>query len=176
MVIGVSCYTQLSWDWGSQRERYARTSHEHILENRAWEWPEGASKPVSDWRLPQPITCMTSWRGNRLRREPCLVSVPRKAQQGSGGTLPQKSATGFWHMPERHNRILLGADTEGGIKENQSEIQREFFLHTLLHNFFYLVVLWSNLIVGVQTAARGAVCVFCRSRLEILEKVLRMIL
>ena len=28
-------------------------------------------------------------------------------------------------MPEGHNRILLGPDTEGGIKENQGEIQRE---------------------------------------------------
>jgi len=36
-------------------------------------------------------------------------------------------------MPEGHNRILLGPDTEGGIKENQGEIQRESkSLHTLL--------------------------------------------
>jgi len=26
-------------------------------------------------------------------------------------------------MPEGHNRILLGPDTERGIKENQGEIQ-----------------------------------------------------
>ena len=32
MVIGVSCYTQLNWDWDSQRERYAWTSHDHISE------------------------------------------------------------------------------------------------------------------------------------------------
>ena len=43
------------------------------------------------------------------------------------------------------------------------------------HTVFLLVVLSSNLIVGVQTAARGAVCVFCRSHLEILEKVLGVI-
>ena len=49
------------------------------------------------------------------------------------------------------------------------------FSHTLLV-FSSLVVLWTNLIVGVQTAARGAICVFCRSRLEIQEKVLRVIL
>jgi len=39
-----------------------------------------------------------------------------------------------------------------------------------------LVVLWPNLSVGVQTAARGAVCVFCRLRLKFLEKVLRAFL
>ena len=59
---------------------------------------------------------------------------------------------------------MLGADTEGGIKENQSEIQGEFFFTHITTQFFLLVVLSSNLIVGVQTAARGAVCVFCRSR------------
>ena len=32
MVIGVSCYTQLSWDCGSQRERYTWTSYDHISE------------------------------------------------------------------------------------------------------------------------------------------------
>ena len=39
-------------------------------------------------------------------------------------------------MPERHNRILLGADTGGGIKENQNEIQGEFF-----HRHYYTVFL-----------------------------------
>jgi len=40
-------------------------------------------------------------------------------------------------MPEGHNRILLGLDTEGGIKENQGRLregdrekEREFFTHT----------------------------------------------
>ena len=53
--------------------------------------------------------------------------------------MSQKSITGFWHMPEGHNRILLGPDTGRGIKENQGEIQREIekkrarvFTHTLL--------------------------------------------
>ena len=57
----------------------------------------------------------------------------------------------------------------GEKKESKS------FSHTLLV-FSSLVVLWTNLIVGVQTTARGAVCVFCRSRLEYQEKVLRVIL
>ena len=41
-------------------------------------------------------------------------------------------------MPEGHNRILLGPDTERGIKENQGEIQKkekkreQEFSHTLL--------------------------------------------
>ena len=35
----------------------------------------------------------------------------------SRGTLSQKSMTGFWHMSERHNRILLGPDTGRDIKE-----------------------------------------------------------
>ena len=48
-------------------------------------------------------------------------------------------------MPEGHNRILLGPDTEGGIKENQGEIQKQkkksksFFTHTT--SFSHLVVL-----------------------------------
>jgi len=37
----------------------------------------------------------------------------------SGGMLSQESITGFWHMPEKHNRILLGPDTGRDIKENQ---------------------------------------------------------
>ena len=45
MVIGVSCYTQLNWDWGSQRERYAWTPHEHISWNHAWEWPGDSLNP-----------------------------------------------------------------------------------------------------------------------------------
>jgi len=28
-------------------------------------------------------------------------------------------------MPEGHNRILLGPDTEGGIKENQGAIKKK---------------------------------------------------
>ena len=69
---------------------------------------------------------------------------------------------------------------ERDIKWNQGEIEggtkieTKSFSHTLLV-FSSLVVLWTNLIVGVQTAARGVVCVFCRSRLEIQEKVLRVI-
>ena len=55
------------------------------------------------------------------------------------------------------------------------KIESKSFSHTLLV-FSSLVVLWTNLIVGVQTAARGAVCVFCRSRLETQEKVQRVIL
>ena len=39
-------------------------------------------------------------------------------------------------MPERHNRILLGADTEGGIKENQREIERRVFYTLFLHTLF----------------------------------------
>ena len=94
----------------------------------------------------------------------------------SGGTLPQKSATGSWHMPERHNGILLGAGTGGGIKGESGRNTHTLFFYTHYYTVWLLVVLWPNLIVGVQTAARGAVCVFCRSRLEILEKVLRVIL
>ena len=63
--------------WSYLRERRAPRRY-----NRAREWPEGVSKPVSDWWLPQPITCMTSWRGNRICREQCLVSVPSPATPG----------------------------------------------------------------------------------------------
>ena len=100
------------------------------------------------------------------------------------GTLSQKSITGFWHMPEKHNRILLCPEAERErhknrmrvrVKHRYEKIESKSFTHTLLV-FSSLMVLWTNLIVRVQTAARGAVCVFCRSRSEIQEKVLRVIL
>ena len=61
------------------------------------------------------------------------------------------------------------------VRVREEKNREQEFSHTLLV-FSSLVVLWTNLIVGVQTAARGAVCVFCRSHLEIQEKVLRVIL
>jgi len=60
------------------------------------------------------------------------------------------------------------------IEEIREQREQEFFTHTA--SFLILVVLWSNLIVRVQTAARGAVCVCCRSRLEHQEQVLRVTL
>ena len=45
--------------WSYLRERRAPRRY-----SRAREWPEGVSKPVSDWLLSQPITCIASWRGN----------------------------------------------------------------------------------------------------------------
>jgi len=63
--------------WSYLRERRAPRRY-----NRAREWPEGVSKPVSGWWLSQPIMCMASWRGNRVCREQCLVSVPSPATPG----------------------------------------------------------------------------------------------
>ena len=81
-----------------------------------------------------------------------------------GGTLPQKSTTGFWHMPERHNRILLGAGTEGGIKENQSEIQRRVFFTRC----FYTHCFSSDSVIWLErrsaTGCRGTTMCFSDSQ------------
>ena len=76
-------------------------------------------------------------------------------------------------MPRSREREIKERIRVRVEKKEKNRVQ-EFFTHTT--SFLILVVLWTNLIVGVQTAARGAVCVFCRSRLEIQEKVLRVIL
>ena len=56
----------------------------------------------------------------------------------------------------------------GGEKKDRGKNRVQVFLiHTFLTKFpVFWWFCWTNLIVGVQTAARGVVCVFCRSHFE----------
>ena len=73
---------------------------------------------------------------------------------------------------EIKGRIRVRVKGEKKKRDRQKTECKFFLTHTLLVSSFWWFC-WTNLIVGVQTAARGAVCVFCRSRLEIQEKVMR---
>ena len=56
----------------------------------------------------------------------------------------------------------------GGRKKREEKTECKFFWYTRIFTKFpvFWWFCWTNLIVGVQTAARGAVCVFCRSHFE----------
>ena len=120
------------------------------------------------------VACLHVSSSKRDAVQTKVHSVPPKVQTiadtrwysrstDSGGTLPQKSTTGSWHMPERHNRILLGAGTEGGIKENQSEIQGSFFTRC-----FYTRCFSSDSVIWLErrsaTGRRGATVCFSGSQ------------
>ena len=71
-------------------------------------------------------------------------------------------------MPRSREREIKGRIRVRvrGEKKDRRKTECKFFLtHTLLVSSFWWFC-WTNLIVGVQTAARGAVCVFCRSHFE----------
>ena len=75
-------------------------------------------------------------------------------------------------MPRSREREIRGRIRVRvrGEKKDRRKTECKFFLtHTLLVSSFWWFC-WTNLIVGVQTAARGAVCVFCRSHLKTSER------
>ena len=74
-------------------------------------------------------------------------------------------------MPRSREREIKKR-IRGTVKEEKKERRKtecKFFSHTFLVSSFWWFC-WTNLIVGVQTTARGAVCVFCRSHLKISER------
>ena len=70
---------------------------------------------------------------------------------------------------EREIKERIRVRVEGGEKRETKKTECKFFSHILLVSSFWWFC-WTNLIVGVQTAARGAVCVFCKSHLKISER------
>ena len=74
-------------------------------------------------------------------------------------------------MPRSREREIKGR-IRGRVREGRKKIEKKnrvqvFLTHTLLVSSFWWFC-WTNLIVGVQTAARGAVYVFCRSHSEVI--------